>query len=326
MKRALRGSIRTHDSPLTAHHSRAGAFTLIELLVVIAIIAILIGLLVPAVQKVRESASRLQCSNNLKQLGLALQNFEGVNRTFPPAFTEKGPYGTSVWKFTHGFAPHLLPYLEQQPLSDLYRWQFPLYAPENQPVMLHHLAVFQCPSTPEQDRFMTFGPFQAFGTKGACGDYTLTLKVDDVLAQFGWVDKAADYRGVLTPDPVRARLIPDVADGASNTIVLAEDAGRPRLWQNGKSGSNPQALEGGPWNHFKGPIILQGKTGDGTLSPGQCALNCTNDREVYAFHPGGANAVFADGSVHFLKAGMNIRVMAALITRAGGEVVSASDY
>ena len=69
----------------------------------------------------------------------------------------------------------------------------------------------------------------------------------------------------------------------------------------------------------------QGSSYDGTTQPGPCAINCTNDREVYSFHPGGANAVFADGSVHFLKASIDIRIFAHLVTRAGGEVVSSSD-
>ena len=85
-------------------------------------------------------------------------------------------------------------------------------------------------------------------------------------------------------------------------------------------------LEGGAWNHFKGGIVLQGKTADGTANLGTCSINCTNNGEVYSFHTGGANAVFADGSVHFLRESMNIRVLARLITRAGGEVVSAGDF
>jgi prepilin-type N-terminal cleavage/methylation domain-containing protein/prepilin-type processing-associated H-X9-DG protein len=305
------------------------AFTLIELLVVIAIIAVLIGLLLPAVQKVRAAAARIQCANNLKQLGLAMHNYHDANRVFPPAYINKGPYGTSGYSFTHGWAPFVLPYIEQQPLYNLYRWDFPVYAPENQPVVATHLRLFQCPQAPEQDRYMTFGPFAYFGTKGACGDYTITLGVDPVLAQLGLVDPVGDYRGALTntatpalglsPKPTGTRLT-DITDGTSTTILLTEDAGRPRLWQAGKAGPD-QALEGGPWDHFKGPIILQGSTLDGTASPGPCALNCNNDREVYAFHTGGANAVFADGSVRFLPAGIDIRVLAGLITRAGGEVV-----
>src|SRR5438094_9439617 len=156
-------------------------FTLIELLVVIAIIAVLIALLLPAVQKVREAASRTHCANNLKQLGLAFHNYHDMHRKFPPAFVNNGPYGTSGFSFAHGWAAFILPFIEQEALSRLYRWDLPLYETGNQPVMAKHLSVFQCPSTPEQDRYMTFGPFQVFGTKGACGDYAATLEVDLVL-------------------------------------------------------------------------------------------------------------------------------------------------
>jgi prepilin-type processing-associated H-X9-DG protein len=116
-----------------------------------------------------------------------------------------------------------------------------------------------------------------------------------------------------------------ITDGTSNTILLTEDAGRPRQWRAGKPGSD-QTVLGGPWAGFNTGVMLQGSSHDGATRPGQCAINCTNDREVFSFHPGGANAVFADGSAHFLKADMSIRILAALVTRAGGEVVSASDY
>jgi prepilin-type N-terminal cleavage/methylation domain-containing protein/prepilin-type processing-associated H-X9-DG protein len=309
-------------------------FTLIELLVVIAIIAVLIALLLPAVQKVRAAAARIQCSNNLKQLGLAMHNYHGAMGALPPGYVNRGPYGNSGFSFTHGWAPFILPYVEEQQLYNLYRWDLPLYDPGNQRVVSHHLKVFQCPSEPEQDRYMTITAFAAFGTKGACGDYTITLGVDPVLAQRGLADPVGDYRGALTNTPTPALAISpipsgtrltEISDGASNTILLAEDAGRPRLWQSGKAGAD-QVLEGGPWDHFKGGIILQGSTIDGTMIPGPCAINCTNNGAVYAFHTGGANAVYADGSVHFLPASINLRVLAALITRAGGEVVSESGF
>jgi prepilin-type N-terminal cleavage/methylation domain-containing protein/prepilin-type processing-associated H-X9-DG protein len=310
--------------------ARRRGFTLIELLVVIAIIAILIGLLLPAVQKVREAANRLKCANNLKQLGLAMHNYHDANRGFPPAFVNKGPYGMTGFGFTHGWAPFILPFIEQQQLAALYRWDFPLYAVENQPVVSRHLKIFQCPATPEQDRYITFGPFQHFGTKGACGDYAGTLGVDAGLAQLGRADSVGDYRGALTHTPtpaLTASLNPtptcfaDLTDGTSNTVLLAEDAGRPRRWLARQSGPD-QVLDGGAWNHFKGGIILQGKTAAGTAELGTCSMNCTNHGEVYSFHTGGAQTVFADGSVHFLRETMSIRVLARLITRAGGEVGS----
>ncbi len=309
-------------------------FTLVELLVVIAIIAVLLGLLLPAVQKVREAASRMQCANNLKQIALAMHNYHDTRKAFPPAYLNTGAYGNSGFMFTHGWAAFLLPYLEQQTLSNLYSWKVPVYHPDNQPVVAHHLKVFQCPSTPEQDRYMTFGPFAFFKTQGACGDYTIALGVDPVLVQLGLVSPARDYRGALTntptpalglnPTPVGKRLL-DLTDGTSTTLLLAEDAGRPKLWQGSQAGPD-QAIEGGPWDHYKGPVILAGSTPDGKTAPGSCALNCTNDHEIYAFHTGGANAAFADGHVQFLTAGLSIRTLAALITRAGGEVVAESDF
>jgi prepilin-type N-terminal cleavage/methylation domain-containing protein/prepilin-type processing-associated H-X9-DG protein len=301
-------------------------FTLIELLVVIAIIAILIGLLLPAVQKVREAANRTACSNNLKQLGLGMHGHHEAYGSFPQAYVNNGPWTPPPFSFTHGWAPFILPYIEQQTLRDRYHLEVPLYDPLNRDVMTQHLKVFQCPSTPERNRYTEVGPFRVYGTRAACGDYAATLGVRD-----GLVSAGADPRGALThtptvalgftPTPAPTRLDDIVnADGSSNTTLLAEDAGRPRLWQARVPTAARDVLEGGPWNHYKGGIVLNGSTPDGTAKPGPCALNCNNDGEIYAFHPAGATALFADGSVRFLRAGMDVRVLAGLVTRAGGEV------
>jgi prepilin-type processing-associated H-X9-DG protein len=278
----------------------------------------------PAVQKVREAASRLSCSNKLKQLGLALHRFHDVQGKFPPGQVQ-GPYRPAgvYWAVNHGWAVFILPYLEQQSLYNLYHWDRALSAPANQDVVAHPLENFWCPSAPEQDRYYYGSPFNTYTPpeKGACGDYAPTWYVDPALA-------TGDNRGVLVPVgltlPNSMTRMVDITDGTSNTILLAEDAGRPTLWQAGTAAAS-QPITGGPWAGFNTGITLRGSTGDGKSRPGPCALNCTNDHEIYSFHPGGTNALFADGGVRFLKAGTDLRVLAALITRAGGEVVLATD-
>ena len=142
----------------------------------------------------------------------------------------------------------------------------------------------------------------------------------------GWVQAPftvpRSLQGVLTENYLTR--LADITDGTSQTILVTEYAGRPTLWRAGRPVPGIYVVAAA-W--VGGTLIFgQGSSYDGTTKPGSCAINCTNDREVYSFHPGGANAVFADGSVHFLKAGMDIRIFARLVTRAGGEVVSAGDY
>jgi type II secretory pathway pseudopilin PulG len=149
-----------------------GSFRLIELFVVLTIIAVLIGLLLPAVQKVREASDRIKCAGNLKNVGLALHNYENTHGRFPPGGVE-GPYRAigvtnSVY---HGRGPFLLPYLEQQALADRYRWDKDFSDPANQPVLTLHLEILQCPSA-EPDRYVTALDFDnwSYGGKGACSD------------------------------------------------------------------------------------------------------------------------------------------------------------
>ena len=293
------------------------AFTLIELLVVIAIIGVLIALLLPAVQKVREAANRMKCANNLKQLGLACHHYENTFGKFPPGHVN-GPFpeGGVARAVIHGWGPYLLRFIEQSALADLYRWDLFHYEPGNQPVASVQLPIMQCPSA-ESNRFSIHGQYS--GRKGACTDYAPTLNVDPVLAEMGLIDRVGDYRGVLALNYMTRQA--DITDGTSHTILLTEDAGQPRDWRVGQAGED-QVHSGGPWVSGGQVIQVKGSSPDGVTQPGPCALNCTNQHQVYSFHPSGANAVFADGSVHFLKAGMTIRVLAALVTRAGGEVVA----
>jgi prepilin-type processing-associated H-X9-DG protein len=300
--------------------------TLIELLVELAIIGVLLGLLLPAVQKVRAAAARLSCANNLRQAGLALSHFESTRDHFPPGavfgpFPEAGVTTDAL----HGCWPFLLPYLEREALFSQYRWDVDFFDLANQPAVATPLKILQCPSSPA-DRYVAMehadGAF-VNGGQGACIDYGPVQGVGPGLALWGLVDPVGNYEGALPVN--RMCRVQDITDGTSNTLLVAEDAGRPERWQAGHLVPGVFSF-GGPWASSANPVVIRGASPDGATVPGPCAINCTNNQQPYSFHPGGANFLFADGSVHFLSAAMDMRVLAALATRAGGEVVTGADW
>src|SRR5688572_19266635 len=144
-------------------------FTLIELLVVIAIIAILIGLLLPAVQKVREAAQRTQCQNNLKQIGLGLHNYHDANNALPPSWKYAVPSGGVPYATFHGWGVYVLPFLEQSALYQRYDFNKDSFEEPNLSVVLTPLKMFECPASPDPARVVTFPypPNILPGTRGA---------------------------------------------------------------------------------------------------------------------------------------------------------------
>jgi prepilin-type processing-associated H-X9-DG protein/prepilin-type N-terminal cleavage/methylation domain-containing protein len=312
-------------------------YTLTELLVVIGIMALLIGLLLPAVQKVREAAARISCTSNLKNLGLAAHNYHDANLSFPPGAV--GPLGPAfpllAGRKHHALGIYLLAYLEQQGLADQYKWDVSWFDTPNQPVVNSPLKLWRCPSAPANrvaDGSLPTvmpPPAEKFTGTAACGDYAGMGTIELGLAGTGLIDRPGGsvderghFEGAFTINATRC--FADFLDGTSTTIFMAECAGRPQLWWGRTQVSNTW-LTGGPWAS-RNLLWGRGSASDGTTPFGPCAINCTNNREVYSFHTGGANVLFADGSVRFLTAQINIRVFARLVTRDGSEVVSASDF
>jgi prepilin-type N-terminal cleavage/methylation domain-containing protein/prepilin-type processing-associated H-X9-DG protein len=360
------------------------AFTLIELLVVIAIIAVLVGLLLPAVQKVREAASRLTCQNNLKQMGLAVHNYESTYKKLPTAgegsnalvngtafanqlVTDSSgnlvapPPGTPY----HSLFTYMLPFIEQ---NNIYALIDPnQYYNAVSATNANHVAAFQnkiptylCPSYP-------FETVDSFGYGYV--HYGATVYTDIVIyagqggstMPVGERDKKhARQRGALDNLPVS---IGQITDGTSNTVMIAEDAARREGYITNPNYLDPATQLGisiDPNDANGNPFVTRrfwrwaeqdngyGVSGDPLLNtittnfmivnnnnqspatdgPSGCwrtTNNCGPNDEIFSFHPGGANAVFCDGHVQFIVESVNPVVMAELVSRSGGELIS-GDY
>jgi prepilin-type N-terminal cleavage/methylation domain-containing protein/prepilin-type processing-associated H-X9-DG protein len=326
------------------HKKRRSGFTLIEMLVVIAIIGILVALLLPAVQLAREASRRSSCSNNLKQIGLAVYAFENTKKYLPAS--ARPPGLTSAPRIAG--LTLLLPYLDQPTLHAQYdftkNWSDEtVYPPpvgpgspklNNFQVVNTKVPVLLCPSSPNPDRLDGLPELSPWVQRVASPtDYSPTIGVDRRLETALLVDWAGD--GML-PKNKKSRFA-DVTDGLTNTIMYAESAGRPFLYRNGRlvdsDTVNVARVNGGGWCRPASDFSVDGFSADGLTATGEYVINIINGEnaagvafplpyygsegtgEVYAFHPGGANVLFGDGAVKFMSDQIRVRAFARLVTR-----------
>jgi prepilin-type N-terminal cleavage/methylation domain-containing protein len=309
-------------------HLQRRAFTLIELLVVIAIIAVLIGLLLPAVQKVREAAARTKCSNHLKQVGLGLANYNTQNGFFPPGALRTPATGTltnlqkklgvTVNGVNHSWAVFLLPYIEQNALAQQYDLNSNWASAKNMTVIATPIPIFVCPSVPTNGKRVYQKTVAGTTYDVAPCDYGPNNAYSSTLEGLGLVDVCVNRNGVLQVNS--AWSVAEIRDGTSNTICLSEDAGRPDAYRNGRLNASFSQTDGGWADHDNEYIVHGSDPTTGVASGGPCHTNCSNENEVYSFHQGGAMHVFADGSVRFIRSTMDIRLFVKFVTRSGEDI------
>ena len=291
------------------------AFTLVELLVVIAIIGILVALLLPAVQAAREASRRASCSNNLKQIGVALHNYHDTQRRLPPGWMAYDPangqphwFGVPGW----GWAARTLPYLEQTAVYDnMVRLDLPITDPANAAARTVEIKTFRCPSDIGGPTFVLQGGGPLVGS----GSFTpVALSTGNYIGSFGTVDfhlvcvppNSCEGNGTFFLE--RGVNFSEILDGLSQTFVVGERSSRlaPSTWVGVVTGGE----------HAPARIC-----GVASYPPNSTATATQYMHNFSSQHPAGTNFLAADGSVRLVAESIAEEVYHALCTRAAGEVV-----
>jgi len=299
-------------------------FTLIELLVVIAIIAVLIGLLLPAVQKVRHAAARIKCANHLKQIGLALHNYHDANQSLPSGVkcahvSDEGGTDAPGW----GWAAYLLPFVEQDNLYRTIRLDLSIADPSNAGARVTRIPLYLCPadSAPPAWTAAQEGPD---GTPGAAVcDVAAANYLGMSTSEDGYEGRSTIlWDGILYPNS-RVRFT-DITDGTSQTFAVSE-----RLFRHGQltwAGAVPGAAVFATEPVGESDVNTAMTLGDAgnANKPGDVEGGWPSIRRSSA-HGIGANFLFCDGHVEFITSSIDFVTYKALATRAGGEIVG-TDY
>lgn len=308
-----------YDSRIVRNSSSRDGFTLIELLVVIAIIAVLIALLLPAVQAAREAARRIQCVNNLKQLGLACHNYADANQCFPMGGFVGNPttgvFAGATWE--HGYLVCLLPYFEQGPLYQAYNQNVRYTDAPNTTLMAIGISALWCPSDGSVSQLTNAWGYTSSHTsyRGVCGPWMNPPRASSPGAGLNptplpnWSALTGNALGIIYL--MSSVSIAGVTDGTSNTFIIGEGAYNKlsqsdqmcwHWWMAGSYGDTMQTTMWAPnptqrWGYPTPPFNSSASLFSGNASP--YLLAATSN------HPGGVNFAYADGSVHFIKDTIN---------------------
>ena len=329
---------------------RRRGFTLVELLVVIAIIGILVGLLLPAVQAAREAARRMACTNNIRQVELAFHNHHSALKYFP---SNLRPSAVSTVRVR--WATYILPYIEQnslyQQIDQTKNWSDitpngGTGGPLNYDLFGTKISLYECPSNPSAGQVLDGAPDvgPAYQHRVANGDYAGFYGVDPQLFTLGLVDKES---AIATNGAISKTIklsFGSFSDGTSNTAHFFESAGRPNIWRSGKLAftavvGSADRVNGSGWCRPASEMnVLRGSSADGLTSPGPRGINATNGAilgtyphpyygvdgtgQIYAFHTGGTNVSFVDGSTRCVSQNIEIRTLARWVSRDGGDAAS----